>query len=664
MRHKNKEKRRYIRLTSVFPVDFRLVLFDKQTFLTDWCVGFTNNISRGGIALSFSHIRPELIKEIKETRVDLLLNIHIPLFRHSAYAKARPVWIEEVPQEPGHYIVGLSYIDISPKANTRIVHYAWFRYLILRVGVTILIILFLGVSVSGYFNYQLVKRNRFLVKELVKTAQNLESRRMSIARMDEEKESLVSKLSNVQGQIKDARTEKAGLEMELVRLQLAMERKEFEEEELQRRNKELETLNKKMDFLIEGLNRERVILKEELSSLKEKEVVAAETLLVLDEKRSELEKANFEQMYQWLEIHQNPRTGLMMSFEGDSSIANWAFLYDQALVACVLTQHNQFKKTQKLFDFFKYQAEKVNGGFINAYYVNDGSPSEYIVHCGPNIWLGIAILQYTNKTEDKRYLGLAQDIAHWIIGIQSEDREGGLRGGPKVSWFATEHNLDAYAFLNMLYKITQDTQYLKAADRILAWLIQHTYDRSDIPVKRGRGDSTIATDTYAWSIAALGPQKLEELGLSSNEIMKFAEDTCSVEVNFSRPDGEIIRVRGFDFAAQRNLARGGVISCEWSAQMVLSFKIMADFYKEKRDYLRAQFYQQKADDYLNQLTQMIISSSSPSGQGRGCLPYASDDYVDTGHGWMTPKGDSTGSVSATCYALFAYYGFNPLSLEE
>lgn len=48
---------------------------------------------------------------------------------------------------------------------------------------------------------------------------------------------------------------------------------------------------------------------------------------------------------------------------------------------------------------------------------------------------------------------------------------------------------------------------------------------------------------------------------------------------------------------------------------------------------------------------MVISSPSPSGQGQGCLPYASSDFVDTGHGWMTPKGKNTGSVSATIYTI-------------
>jgi hypothetical protein len=273
-------------------------------------------------------------------------------------------------------------------------------------------------------------------------------------------------------------------------------------------------------------------------------------------------------------------------------------------------------------------------------------------------------MQYTQMSQDKRYLALAEAIGKWIIKIQSQDKDGGIRGGPEIEWYATEHNLDAYAFLNMLYKLTGNSRYKDSAQRVLQWLLSHTYDRPDVPKRRGKGDSTIATDTYAWSIAALGPAKLEEIGMSADDIMKFAEDQCCVAVDYSRPDGRVIEVKGFDFSAQRHLARGGVVSCEWTAQMILSFKIMAEFYREKQIIERAEFYQRKADDYLWQLSRMIISSSSPSGQGRGCLPYASSQSADTGHGWVTPKGSSTGSVAATAYTFFAYHGFNPLQLDN
>ena len=79
---------------------------------------------------------------------------------------------------------------------------------------------------------------------------------------------------------------------------------------------------------------------------------------------------------------------------------------------------------------------------------------------------------------------------------------------------------------------------------------------------------------------------------------------------------------------------------------------------------KAQEYAAKADDYLSSLGSMIISSASASGQGEGCLPCATQEHVDTGHGWMTPKGKSTGSVAGTAYTLFAYYNYNPLELKD
>jgi hypothetical protein len=276
--------------------------------------------------------------------------------------------------------------------------------------------------------------------------------------------------------------------------------------------------------------------------------------------------------------------------------------------------------------------------------------------------LGIAIAQYTNKTKDKSYLGLAEDIAKSALALQ--DREGGLRGGPGISWYSTEHNLDAYAFFNILYKLTGKENYLYARNRLLNWLVQHTYDRVDLPVKRGKGDSTIATDTYAWSIAAIGPQKLQKIGMDPDKIMEFAEQNCAVGVSYERPDARTVNVKGFDFAPKRNLARGAILSSEWTAQMITSFKIMSDFYAARHDKQKAAKYALKADEYLANLSSMIISSPSPSGQGASCMPYATEEFVDTGHGWMTPKGKSTGSVAGTAYTLFAYHGYNPLELKD
>jgi hypothetical protein len=651
------ERRRYIRLDSVFPVDFRLVALDNQTFLSDWLQGFTNNVSRGGICLSVNNLKAEFSELIKTGEVNLLLNIQIPLSSHRVPAWAKPAWIKTVHNQPGQYSIGLSYSEISPLGNNRIVRYARMKYLIPRISSGLLVILILSISISGYFNWRLTKENRNLVRQLVQVLEDSKTAQETIDKINRDKEELNLRLAQIQTQIKDAEQEKQQLSQKLSLMEQAVEVRKSDERTLKNDVQQLA-------LLIDQLIKERSRLEEELLNLKNQETEAAKDLLDLDQKKTALQQASFDNMYKWLLSHQNPRTGLIISFEGDLDIANWAFTYDQALVTCAFTYFKDFRNAQKILDFFNYQAKKVDGGFLNAYYANDGQPAEYIVHSGPNIWLGIAVLQYSYLSQDNRYLNLARDIADWVIQIQNEDKEGGIKGGPGISWYASEHNLDAYAFFNMFYEITGNQRYKKSAQKVLGWLLEHTYDRPDVPIRRGKGDSTIATDTYAWSIAALGPMTLEELGMRVDDIIKFAEDNCYVEVNFSRPDGNSIRVGGFDFAAQRNLARGGVISCEWTAQMILSFKILAEFYQERQMSEVARTYQDKAQDYLWQLSRMIISSPSPSGQGRGCLPYASNDNVDTGHGWITPKGSSTGSVAATTYTLFAYYGWNPLKLTN
>jgi hypothetical protein len=400
----------------------------------------------------------------------------------------------------------------------------------------------------------------------------------------------------------------------------------------------------------------------QLDALRGREKQISEEASALTEEKARLEKENFQRLYHWLQVHQNPRTGLVMSFEGDGDVSGWAFTYDQSLVAQAYTYFNDFDRARRILEFYASRARKERGFFGNAYYVNDGAPAEYTVHAGPNIWIGIAALQYSKKTGDLSFIGMAEDIARSIISMQ--DKDGGLPGGPDIEWYSTEHNLDAYAFLNMLYKLTGKENYSRARDKILDWLARHTYGKTDLPVKRGKGDSTIATDTYAWSIAALGPQKLRDIGMNPDKIIEFAEENCAVTVSFIRPEGRVVRIKGFDFAAKRNLARGGVVSSEWTAQMVISFKIMADYQNSLGNKRLALKYSGKADDYLSGLLDMIITSPSPSGQGGNCLPYATDENIDTGHGWMTPKGKSTGSLAGTAYAVFAFYHYNPLELKD
>jgi hypothetical protein len=649
------EQRHYIRLDTVFPVEFRLVSPDGRDFLSPWLQGFTHNISKGGICLEVNNLEPALLEILKSQKAYLSLAIEMPFAKNPVSATAKMAWAQETGGEINKHLLGLSYLAVDPRQGNRMVRYAWAKKLFVPIAVTIIFILGLAFSINSYLNLKLSRGNKALVSQLIKVLGESSAAKQRIKEISQEREDLELKIQAFQSRLKSLEEEKNKAQ-EKERLKAEAEQQAQIKEESQKVSE--------LSRLIAKTTQEKNLLQEQLSGLQEKERSATEELLRLDQNKLTLEKANIDKMYQWLKIHQNHTTGLVMSFEGDRDINNWAFIYDQALVIEAYTYFGDFERARRALEFFDKKAKRVNGRFANAYYANDGSPAEFTVHAGPNLWLGIAVLQYVKKTGDRYYLKLARDVAQGMISLQNQDSEGGLRGGPDVTWYATEHNLDGYAFFNMLYQITNSTEHLNARDKILNWLLRHTYAKSEVPIMRGKGDSTIATDTYAWSIAAIGPGKLQKIGMNPDKIMEFAEKNCRMEVAYGRPDGKSIKVKGFDFAPERHLARGGVVSSEWTAQMILSFKIMADFYQQNANAVKARYYQDKYAYYLAELGKMIISSSSPSGQGESCLPYATHEMVDTGHGWITPKGSSTGSLSGTAYAIFAYYGHNPLAFNE
>ncbi len=638
-------RRKYIRIDSVLPVLCRF--FNVQGMdNSEWLQGFTNNIGKGGICLNINNLKPELAAQLNMGSPKVDLEIETPFTKSPVKATAKISWVNNIDEASHKYTLGLEYEEINPLVYRKLMKFVWTKKLFLPVVLSLIILLGSGVAIGAYLNLKLIRGNKALVGQLVNILQDSSVAKQKIKEINSDKEDLQARIQALQSRIASVEEEKTKLK----------EGAKQEEESSAKRIGELNNINNR-------LSHEKNSLQEQLLALQRKESTVTEELLHLDKSKAILEQQNFDNMYKWLATHQNPRTGLVLSFEGDNNLTNWAFTYDQSLVAQAFTYFSEFERAKKIFDFFARKAKRKEGLFLNAYYANDGSPSEYIVHAGPNIWLGIAILQYTNKAKDNKYLGLAQEIAEAIIGLQNQDSEGGVRGGPSVAWYSTEHNLDAYAFFGMLYKIAGLPKYRDARDKIFNWLTKRAYDRPDIPIRRGKGDSTIATDTYAWSIASLGPEKRAGAGMSPDKIMDFAETNCLAEVSFTRPEGQAVKIKGFDFAAQQHIARGGVVSSEWTAQMILSLKIMAEYYEKQGMSAKSRTYELKADEYLVNLCNMIISSPSPTGQGQGCLPYASVDSVDTGHGWTTPQGKFTGSVAGTAYTLFAYYNYNPLELN-
>lgn len=631
------QRRRYVRLDHIFPVAFRM-RDPASPEPRIWHQAFSQDVAAEGLRLTVDHLGSPEALALQDTNTLLELRIILPTLKHPIAATARCAWCR-VLEDPPHsrYAVGVAYEDIGDGDRRRIRRYVATHRFFKRLGLIFAVGLSAGLVAAGFYS----------------------------ARLRWEREAFVATLAEGLARQREA-AEKSGallVKTEELKFLLAQSEKRAQalEDRLGKTQGEERRVVRGLEGALDFFKREQQKLKSALSRLSSQQATFDGEADEGARRASLAEAKMLGKMHDWLMLHQNNRTGLVTSFEGDDGVRDWAFTYDQALAAIVFTKAGRMREAEKILDFYCKAASKIDsGGFANAYYASTGETVEFIAHAGPNIWLGLAALHHADKTGNTKYLALAKEIGRWLGGLR--DAEGGLRGGAALTWYSTEHNLDAYGFYSMLHKTTGDKSYRARADETLAWLTKNAYAAMEFPVvKRGKGDATIATDTYAWSVSSVGPGKLREVGMDADGIMDFALAHCGVSVTYRRPEGILTEVKGFDFAKPQHISRGGVVSCEWTAQMILALKIMADHHAAAGTPSKAAYYRRLSDEYILELSKMLITSLSPVGQGEFCLPYASAEFADTGHGWRTPKGARTGSVAATAYAILAIEGFNPLS---
>ena len=666
MKTKNIEQRKYIRLAAVFPVEFQFLDQATGEAIGELKQGFTRDVGKGGICLEVNNLEERFEEIVSEQKAKLDLNLNIPLNHKGTKAIASIAWYKKIKKDhPNKYLIGLSFLEIDGKARKKIYFHA--RRISLTPKVVSILVLFLITGLAFFYSsdFKLRRENTQLVHELVELSQKKSELEHSIIESGSEREVLEEEILENEKRIKEYQgkvNELKALSAELKRKDEILEYFEQDRGLTKKRLKEALLEKARLFKKVNILSSETSDLKNKVTRLSQKRISAKDALKEFLPSFTEIEERGILSMYRWIRNHQNFLTGLVVSFEGDKDIEDWAFTYDQSLAAQCFTLMGDQENAQKILNFYKDKAEKVKGGYVNGYDAYTGKVVEYTVHSGPNIWIGLAALQYTDKFKDEQYLSVAEDIADWLILLQEEDAQFGIKGGAKFLWFSTEHNLDAYAFFGMLHEATKDNKYRLSQERTLKWIKNHAYNQKENRLNRGKGDATIATDTFAWAIAALGPNILKKSGMDPDQIMDFAEENCLVTVTYKRPDGEHLKITGFDFGKNTNLARGGVVSTEWTAQMVVSLNMMAGYSESIGDATKADYYKIKADFYLSELQKMMIVSPSRVGQGEGCLPYASQDNVDTGHGWRIAKGSRTGSTAGTAYTIFAMHNYNPLML--
>ncbi|MGD9014793.1 MAG: HEAT repeat domain-containing protein, partial [Candidatus Omnitrophota bacterium] len=359
---------------------------------------------------------------------------------------------------------------------------------------------------------------------------------------------------------------------------------------------------------------------------------------------------NIAEFYERGTLIQETDTGLLASHGGDARLVDWAMTYDQALGVIVFARGEDFAGAKEILEFYQaqYDAQRQAGmpfnGFASAYGVKTGQITEYKYEAGPNAWLGIAILQYSQQTRDDTYLALAESIGEWLAKLQNED--GGIRASPGVWRLSTEQNIDAYVFFKMLYEVTGEQRYSRISEQIYNW-IEDAYNPETGVFNRGikaefdaqgnimyESDTIFATDVQAMAVMAFGVKGLGQMGVDVERLLAVSVEKAATTVDYVMPSGtQVEQVTGFDFDDQKDM-----ISSEWTAQMAIAYQIAGD--------------SQRANYYLEQLEMMLY---------KGTLPYATKENADTGHEWNTPFGKI--SLAGMEYYYLAKYGDNPFTLR-
>lgn len=114
------EQRKYVRLKTVFPVDFTIVRLQTDLPGVEWLRGYTDNVSQGGMCLETSDIRESLVNYLFKENIYLELKIHVPLSVKPVRAVGELAWKEKSNVEGTvRFKLGLKFHSITkPDLNT------------------------------------------------------------------------------------------------------------------------------------------------------------------------------------------------------------------------------------------------------------------------------------------------------------------------------------------------------------------------------------------------------------------------------------------------------------------------------------------------------------------------------------------------------------------
>ncbi|MCL2388810.1 MAG: hypothetical protein FWC85_00320 [Elusimicrobia bacterium] len=385
-----------------------------------------------------------------------------------------------------------------------------------------------------------------------------------------------------------------------------------------------------------------------------------------------------------------------------------SFTYDGAIAALAYLVAGQPRRAANLLRVYRREFNTLKGGrkgLFNAYRT-DRAPTRTGIpagmdgdrmHLGPNTWMGVAALQYTAITGRTEFLQFAVDIAIWSSNLTRHVFPDGSLGASSMGFgwsppdwtitFSTENVVDHYALLKMLRelylyanpsanvrRIMNDRNFGLAkieADMhaIERWMMEIVWCAEkgafNVGVNEFGLDTTDALDVVSWTIPAMTPQRLVELGVCPIHMMDFANEHFFVADII---EGE--RIYGFDFTNFAGRRRNYVLVWfEGTGFHSVAAQVMSRWARSIGDEYNAERFR----EYSVFLNDQIFRAAATIGMQHNALPYTSKNprerqiFTTFADAWEIPRGRGgqwVASSSSTGWRMLAFGAFDPLGFDR
>lgn len=408
-------------------------------------------------------------------------------------------------------------------------------------------------------------------------------------------------------------------------------------------------------------------------------------------------------------VLRSPLTKVPPSHWGHPGYENLVFCYDLAVVCLILKAAGYQKTAEQMLDYIlqryripnrkltrymdinrvygvlklykpldpkiKYQKSLLNAFHINSLNYEGEGQLEFYTTPGPVSFFILALLN-VNARKYKKY---ALQMGNILLAMQ--DKQGGIRDGDRFpKRIHTEPHIDSYSALMMLYKISKQKKWKKAADKAFSWFKKNVFFPDKGIIFQGiweNGPSKIfATDVYSWTMGGVAGEKIPLKALK--KLTHTMLSKALVQITIPLPDKSVRTLILSDFTDPKHDIgedlRGGyhpMGSVEWLGGVIIALQKNAVRFWKAKQKQTASHYKALAEILLKEARRSFYYL--PELKGGAISFYATGQNIEVGHGWRTPyfyvknayknrmiKGGSV--ISA--WPLLCVYGLNPFIYRD